>query len=83
MTVLSFAELQHRLSADVDDVDGSADPWDVLVVPSLNLDAQQIALVQGVHHYEERQLFELIRLRQPKARMVFVTSKLLPELVAV
>ena len=54
---------------------------DVLVVPSLNLDAQQIALVQGVHHYEERQLFELIRLRQPKARMVFVTSKLLPELV--
>ena len=61
------------------DTDGAAAPWDVLVVPSLNLDAQQIALVQ--HHYEERQLFELIRLRQPKARMVFVTSKLLPELV--
>ena len=58
---LSFAELQQRLSADVDNTDGSAVPWDVLVVPSLNLDAQQIALVQGVHHYEERQLFELIR----------------------
>ena len=81
MAPLSFAELQQRLSADADDTDGSASPWDVLVVPSLNLDAQQIALVQGVHHYEERQLFELIRLRQPKARMVFVTSKLLPELV--
>ena len=81
MAPLSFAELQQRLSADVDNTDGSAAPWDVLVVPSLNLDAQQIALVQGVHHYEERQLFELIRLRQPKARMVFVTSKLLPELV--
>ena len=81
MTTLSFAELQQRLSADVEDVEDSAAPWDVLVVPSLNLDAQQIALVQGVHHYEERQLFELIRLRQPQARMVFVTSKLLPELV--
>ena len=81
MAPLSFAELQQRLSADVDNTDGSAAPWDVLVVPSLNLDAQQIALVQGVHHYEERQLFELIRLRQPKARMVSVTSKLLPELV--
>ena len=81
MAPLSFAELQQRLSADVDDTDGSTAPWDVLVVPSLNLDAQQIALVQGVHHYEERQLFELIRLRQPQARMVFVTSKLLPELV--
>ena len=81
MTTLSFAELQQRLSADVEDVEASAAPWDVLVVPSLNLDAQQIALVQGVHHYEERQLFELIRLRQPQARMVFVTSKLLPELV--
>ena len=81
MAPLSFAELQQRLTADVDNTDGSTAPWDVLVVPSLNLDAQQIALVQGVHHYEERQLFELIRLRQPKARMVFVTSKLLPELV--
>ena len=50
MAPLSFAELQQRLSADVDNTDGSAAPWDVLVVPSLNLDAQQIALVQGVHH---------------------------------
>ena len=47
MATLSFAELQQRLSADVDDTDESAAPWDGLVVPSLNLDAQQIALVQG------------------------------------
>lgn len=81
MAALSFQELQARLSADVEDVSSGSHPWDVLVVPSLNLDAKQIALVTGAHHYEERQLFELIRLRQPRARMVFVTSKLLPELV--
>ena len=81
MTAQSFRELQQHLSADVDDVKASSDPWDVLVVPSLNLDAHQIELVKGFHHYEERQLFELIRLRQPNARMVFVSSKLLPELV--
>ena len=81
MPAQSFRQLQQQLSADVDDVTAAADAWDVLVVPSLNLDAQQIKLVTGVHHYEERQLFELIRLRQPKARMVFVSSKLLPELV--
>lgn len=81
MTALSFQELQAQLNADVETVSPGTDPWDVLVVPSLNLDAQQIALVTGAHHYEERQLFELIRLRQPRARMVFVTSKLLPELV--
>jgi len=81
MAALSFQELQARLTADVEDVSSGSHPWDVLVVPSLNLDAKQIALVTGAHHYEERQLFELIRLRQPRARMVFVPSKLLPELV--
>lgn len=78
---LSFAELQVRLEPDVAHEQEAADPWDVLVVPSINLSPEQMALVEGVHHYEERQLFELIRLRQPRARMVFVTSKLLPDLV--
>ncbi|MFL0790993.1 MAG: hypothetical protein AB8E87_12330 [Prochlorococcus sp.] len=32
-------------------------------------------------HYEQRQLFALIWLRQTRARMVFVTSKLLPDMV--
>ncbi|MFN7227829.1 MAG: peptide ligase PGM1-related protein [Synechococcaceae cyanobacterium] len=54
---------------------------DLLMVPSLSLDQRQIELVSGHHHYEERQLFALTRLRQPDMRMVVATSKLLPDLV--
>ncbi|MFM7635472.1 MAG: peptide ligase PGM1-related protein [Cyanobacteriota bacterium] len=54
---------------------------DVLMVPSLSLDRHQMALVEGAHHYEERQLFSLIRLRDPGVRMVYATSKPLAELV--
>ena len=77
----SFQDLQRCLQPDVMQGPATGEPWDVLVVPSINLSPEQMALVEGVHHYEERQLFELIRLRQPKARMLFVTSKLLPDLV--
>lgn len=77
----SFQELQRCLPADVVLDPAVGEAWDVLVVPSINLSPEQMALVEGVHHYEERQLFELIRLRQPRARMLFVTSKLLPDLV--
>ena len=78
---LSFQDLQRQLQPDIALVGPGSDPWDVLVMPSLNMSQEQMALVEGAHHYEERQLFELIRLRQPRARMVFVTSKLLPDLV--
>jgi hypothetical protein len=63
-----------------------ADLWDVLmnrdeqphtsvVVPSLTLDQSELRKLDGVSFYEERLLFLLIRLRNPKARMVFVTSQ--------
>ena len=79
--MLSFQDLQRQLQSDSAQVGPGSVPWDVLVMPSLNVSPEQMALVEGAHHYEERQLFELIRLRQPRARMVFVTSKLLPDLV--
>ncbi|MEO1593501.1 MAG: peptide ligase PGM1-related protein [Cyanobacteria bacterium J06632_22] len=47
----------------------------ILVVPSLSLDQEELAKVEGVHHYEERLLFELIHLRNPKTRLVYVTSQ--------
>jgi len=87
----SFAELQAQLQpqwGEFDDDRGAsglvgrpAEGCDLLVVPSLSLDQGQMDLVAGVHHYEERQLFSLIRLRHPGVRAVYVTSKLLPELV--
>jgi hypothetical protein len=44
------------------------------VVPSLTLDPDSLAKIAGITFYEERLLFLLIRLRNPRARMVYVTS---------
>lgn len=40
-------------------------PRTVVVVPSLSLDAEELAKISGVHHYEERMLFMLMLLRMP------------------
>ena len=79
---LSFRELQAQLQPGWGcEHSGEGGPFDVLVVPSLSMDRALMALVTGAHHYEERQLFSLIRLRDPGVRAIYVTSKLLPELV--
>ena len=79
---LSFRELQAQLQPDWGcEHSGDGGQFDVLVVPSLSMDQALMALVTGAHHYEERQLFALMRLRDPGVRAVYVTSKLLPELV--
>ena len=84
---LSFRDLQKQLQApwgrehgDAGTGSAGAD-FDLLMVPSLTMDPSQLALVTGAHHYEERQLFSLMRLRNPGVQVVYVTSKLLPELV--
>jgi PGM1 C-terminal domain len=48
---------------------------DILVVPSLSLDQQELHKVKGHTHYEERQLFSLIQLRNPRTRMIYLTSQ--------
>ena len=70
----------HQLQADlkerwhsIDDFDRS--PRQILVVPSLSLDQAELSKVKGVHHYEERLLFALIRLRNPETRLIYVTSQ--------
>ena len=79
---LSFRDLQSQLHPEWGREHGSTGaPVDLLMVPSLSVDPAELALISGAHHYEERQLFSLIRLRHPGVRMVVVTSKLLPELV--
>ncbi len=79
---LSFSNLQQQLRPEWGrEYDGNGMDFDLLMVPSLTMDTAQMALVTGGHHYEERQLFSLIRLRDPGVRAVYVTSKLLPDLV--
>jgi hypothetical protein len=51
------------------------EPHTSVVVPSLTLDQSELRKLAGASFYEERLLFLLIRLRNPKARMVFVTSQ--------
>lgn len=48
---------------------------DIIVVPSLSLDQSELQKIDGAHHYEERLLFSLIRLRNPRTRLVYVTSQ--------
>jgi hypothetical protein len=48
---------------------------DIVVVPSLSLDQRELLKIEGFHHYEERLLFSLIRLRNPRTRLVYVTSQ--------
>src|SRR5713226_3530840 len=56
-------------------VDSDEEAYTSVVVPSLSLDQSELRKLPGASFYEERLLFLLIRLRNPRARMVFVTSQ--------
>ncbi|MEM9216622.1 MAG: peptide ligase PGM1-related protein [Cyanobacteria bacterium P01_F01_bin.150] len=72
----SFAQIQAQLVErwqSIDEFDHKA--ADILVVPSLSLDQRELTKIKGIHHYEERLLFSVIRLRNPRTRLVYVTSQ--------
>jgi hypothetical protein len=50
-------------------------PSTSVIVPSLTLDQEELQKLSGVSFYEERLLFLLIRLRNPRAHAVYVTSQ--------
>lgn len=56
-------------------------PRTVLVVPSLSLDAGELAKITGVMHYEERMLCMLLLLRYPRTRVIFITSQPLDQTI--
>jgi hypothetical protein len=64
-----LAQLWNALSS------GEEAPYTSVVIPSLTLDLGELEKLEGSSHYEERLLFLLIRLRNPQARMVYVTSR--------
>jgi hypothetical protein len=56
------------------------DPQTIVVVPSMSIDAIDSGAVMQA--YEERFLFLLLLLRQPRARLVYVTSRtILPSII--
>src|SRR5215207_9231801 len=74
-----FARIQERLGPLYRRiVSEPRAPQTVVVVPSLSLDAEELAKISGVHHYEERLLCMLMLLRMPRTRLVFVTSQQVP-----
>jgi len=71
-----FEDLKPRLSQVWDVLMRTADqPGTSVVVPSLTLDQDELRKLDGATFYEERLLFLLIRLRNPRAHVVYVTSQ--------
>jgi hypothetical protein len=60
---------------------GDEEGYTSVVVPSLTLDQGELRKLPGASSYEERLLFLLIRLRNPRARLVYVTSQPIHPLV--
>ena len=74
--VSQFERLKPRLQEMWDTIlNREEEPHTSVVVPSLSLDQAELRRLPGASFYEERLLFLLIRLRNPRARMVYVTAQ--------
>ena len=74
--ISEFQRLRPRLAEVWDALTmREEEPHTAVVVPSLTLDQSELRKISGASFYEERLLFLLIRLRNPRARMVYVTSQ--------
>ncbi len=74
--IAAFRDLQPRLLSVWEALTmRDEEPHTSVVVPSLTLDQSELKKLAGVSFYEERLLFLLMRLRNPRARVVYVTSQ--------
>jgi hypothetical protein len=76
-----FDRLQKKLVSLWKSIDHlNQDPQTIVVVPSMSIDAISSGAVMQA--YEERFLFLLLLLRQPRARLIYVTSQtILPSII--
>ncbi|MDQ2869692.1 MAG: carboxylate-amine ligase, partial [Acidobacteriota bacterium] len=51
------------------------EPYTSVVIPSMTLDAEELTKLEAASFYEERLLLLLMRLKNPRAHMVYVTSQ--------
>lgn len=56
-------------------------PRTIVVVPSLGIDQDVAAAIAGFHHYEERMLGMLMLLRQPRTRVIYLSSQPISETI--
>ena len=72
----AFERLKPRLNEVWDVISAQEDlPATSIVVPSFTLDQEELTKLEGAAFYEERLLFLLIRLRNPRAHVTYVTSQ--------
>src|SRR5881409_4198137 len=76
-----FDQLQQKLVPLWKSIERfNQDPQTIVVVPSMSIDAIDSGAV--IQAYEERFLFLLLLLRQPRARVIYVTSRtILPSII--
>jgi hypothetical protein len=75
----AFAQLKPRLLALWKEVFPRDDePYTSVIVPSVSVEPDELARRAGALFYEEALPFLLIRLRNPRARVVYVTSQPIP-----
>ena len=76
-----FDQLQRKLVPLWKSIERfNQDPQTIVVVPSMSIDAIDSGAVMQA--YEERFLFLLLLLRQPRARLIYVTSRtILPSII--
>src|SRR4051812_4771827 len=77
-----FELLQERLVPLWHSIEAmNQDPQTIVVVPSISLDTLDESAI-SMQPYEERYLFLLLLLRQPRARLIYVTSQpILPSVI--
>src|SRR3954467_13866034 len=78
---IEFDQLQKKLVPLWKSIERfNQDPQTIVVVPSMSIDAIDSGAV--IQAYEERFLFLLLLLRQPRARLIYVTSRtILPSII--
>src|SRR5262249_13120318 len=76
-----FDELQKKLGPLGKSIESfNQDEQTIVIVPSMNIDSEFTST--ELQAYEERFLFLLLLLRQPRARVVYVTSQaILPSII--
>lgn len=71
-----FKALQQQLSEVWGRFEGDQNYEHTSVIaPSMSVNQEELAKVTGAAFYEERLMFALIRLRNPNARLIYITSQ--------
>ena len=78
-----FRKLQQKLRDgwQKGNIINDNDDNDILVIPSFSIDQRVGQKIPGFLHYEERLLFSLIRLRNPRTRLIYLTAQPLSPII--